>query len=304
MVTAFDSLYHLMEYFKEEETCREFLIEMRWGGKPKCPHCKHEKVYTFKDGKTYKCAGCRKRFSVTVGSIFENSKIPLRKWFMAIYLCSNHKKGISSCQLARDLKITQKSAWFVLHRIRELFQRRAPEVLEGIVEVDETFVGGKEPNKQKHKRTRGLSGGAGKEVLLGVVQRQKEVRLFHVGSRRAEHLIPNLLKNIKPRATIMTDEYAAYKRLGGYYDHQKVNHAIEEYVRGIVHTNTIEGFFSTVKRTIHGTYHFITGKHMQRYCNEFSYRYNTRKISQGKRFSFAVYQSHERRLKYDQLTAA
>ncbi len=299
----FENIIQLTETFKDEQTCRDYLAKLRWvNGKANCPYCKSKKVYKIENGKRFKCANkeCHKKFSVTVGTIFENTKIPLRKWFIAIYLITSHKKGISSCQLARDLGITQKSAWFVLHRVREMLKEKLPQSLEGVVEIDETYVGGKQSNKHKSKRI-GKQGAHSKTPVVGLVQREGKVRSKAVESGKAKDVVPVMLKNVKPGAVVITDENGMYKNLNGYYQHHSVNHSAEEYVRGSIYTNTIEGYFSLLKRGIIGIYHHVSDKHLSRYLDEFNYRYNAKEDTQEERFAEAIFQSDGRRLKYENL---
>ncbi|MBI4932206.1 MAG: IS1595 family transposase [Bacteroidetes bacterium] len=307
----FKNISDLLTTFSSEEVCRKHLEELRWNGVPVCPFCKSKKHYKFKDGKTYKCANktCRKKYNATVGTIYENTKIPLQKWFIAMYLLSSHKKGISSLQLSRDLGITQKSAWFVLHRIRTMLKEKNPQAFQGTVEADETFVGGKIHNKhawQRHEYR--LKEAAGepdnKTMVFGIVERNRGlVYLKTVNSRGHEDLIPIIRRRVEGNSVMVTDSLYAYKILQEHYKHFVVNHAQGEYVRGDAYTNTIEGFFSILKRGIIGIYHYASKKHLQKYCDEFSFRYNTRSLTEEDRFNFAMSKSNGRRLKYAELIA-
>lgn len=302
----FKNLKDLFTHFASDEICREYLEGQRWGGQIVCPYCQHSgKIYRVENGKRYKCGNpeCHKKFSVTVGTIFESSKIDLRTWFGALYLCTVHKKGISSLQLHRDLGVTQKTAWFMLQRIREMLRNDAPEMLRNTVEVDETFVGGKEKNKHSDKRTKGLQGGKGKAMVVGMIEREGVLIAKHVDNKEGqviEYLVEN---NVERGSNLMTDEAPAYTMVGAKYIHRVVNHSAKEYVNGICHTNTIEGFWSLLKRGIVGICHSVSVKHLSRYCDEFSFRYNTRKVSDLQRFHFSMTKAQGKRLKYHEITA-
>lgn len=305
----FKNLRELILSLPTEEQCRAYLAAHRWpDGKVACPHCGQEdKVYVIEGGKKYKCASplCYKKFSVTVGTVFECSNLPLTKWFTAVYLVSAHKKGISSHQLARDLGISQKASWFMLQRIREALRIDYPEMLSGVVEVDETYVGGK--MKNKHKKIRDQykveyqSGHAGNKVgVLGLLQREGNIKVQIIDSTK-QTLKQMVFANVDLKAVLMTDSLYAYRGLDKQYSaHNVIHHEKDEYKRGDIHTNNIEGFFSQLKRGIFGIYHHISPKHMQRYCDEFAFRHNSRTIKDYERFNLTL-RNVEGRLTYNQL---
>jgi transposase-like protein len=307
MRTSFTSVIDLLDHFSEEANCAEYLIWLRWGGEePTCVHCSGEKLYRLGDGRHFKCASCKKKFSLTKGTIFENSKLPLRKWFAAIYMATSHKKGVSSCQMARDLDVTQKTAWFMLHRVRELFREDSEEArnpLHKEVEADETYIGGKGANKHASKKTEGTQGRSLKEKtpLFGIVERSGELRVTPVRDAKRSTLLPMVRENVEPGATVYTDEYRSYRGLASLYRHSFVRHNDGEYARGEVHTNTIEGFFGEFKRGVFGIYHHVSPEHLSAYTNEYVFRYNTRALGEDQRFVLASVLSKGRRLKYRDL---
>ncbi|RNI28296.1 IS1595 family transposase [Rufibacter immobilis] len=240
MKSQFNSLIQVLDFFKDEERCKQYLAQQRWGDTPACPHCGCVKAYVTNRG--YKCSEklCHKKFTVTTGTIFENTKIKLRTWFAAMYLVTAHKKCISSLQLSRDLNITQKSAWFVLHRIREMLKEKAPQMLEGTVEADETYVGGKAANKHKKVRKELREKGTGyvhKTPVSGLLQRNGKVHTFIVAKADGSTLKPILREKVSSDAMLVTDGFGGYKDL--YKElkaHKVINHAQDEYVRGEFHT--------------------------------------------------------------------
>jgi transposase-like protein len=300
-VTQFKNLKEMMQTFSDEKVCRAYMEQMRWDGNPVCPHCGEGKPYKLKDGKTYRCVSktCKKDFTVTVGTIFENSKVPLSTWFAAIYLCTAHKKGISSLQLHRDLGVTQKTAWFILHRVRLLMGKPDTGQLDNTVEIDETYVGGKFANMNRGRRKKFQESGKDNKIpVMGFVERDGNARLTVIGESSFKQMVR---KNVKNTATVVTDTHLSYQGLSlEYADHGTVNHSRSEYKRGIYYTNSVEGFFSCLKRSIYGIYHSVSPKHLQRYCHETGYRYNTRKIKDKERFVLTL-KNTEGRLKYKNL---
>ena len=303
---TFKSILQFSKHFSTEDICREHLEQSRWNGTPCCPFCASINVTRFaKNIRRFQCNEkvCRKQFSVTVGTIYENSKIPLTKWYLATYIITTHSKGISSLQLATMLDVTQKTAWFLNHRIREMLTDKAPDLLTGTVEIDETYIGGKESNKHKHKR-KAKGGTSGKTMVVGAVQRGGKLTTQVIPQTTIEH-ISNFIENtVETGSNMVTDESQAYNKVKQNYVHETVNHGAKEYVRKEngkkIHTNTIEGFWSILKKQIVGIHHQVSPQHLQRYCNESAYRYNRRELLQDEKFADAVSKC-EGRLKYNQL---
>lgn len=292
----FNNLRELILSMPTEKACREYLAKQRWAdGKATCPYCGHGKCYSIEDGERYKCASkeCYKRFKITVGTIFEASNIPLVKWFTAIYLTTAHKKGVSSYQLGKDIGVTQKSAWFMIHRIREALRNKHTVTLGESypVEADETFVGGKFGNMHSKRRKKYQESGdpmANKTTVLGMIERNGELVAKVIPVSNSIMIPKTIAETVKKNATLITDSSNLYNKISHSYNYHAVNHSMQEYVRENIHTNTIEGVFSHFKRMLIGTYHQISSKHTQRYCDEFSFRYNLRKMNDADRFSYAL----------------
>ncbi|MGH6973609.1 MAG: IS1595 family transposase [Stellaceae bacterium] len=297
--------------FQNETKAREWIEARIWPDGPVCPHCGVLNASTKLEGEAhraglYQCNECREQFTATVGTLFERSKLPLNKWVMALYLLMASKKGFSAHQASRMLNVSYKSTWFMMHRLREaLREGNFPFPLGGkgkTVEMDETFVGGKEKNKHRSKRKHVGTGGAGKEAVFSLVEREGKVRSFHVPAVSANTLRPILVSQVDRGSYIMTDESAPAKMLGREFGrHQSVNHSIGEYVRGDAHTNTIEGYFSIMKRGINGVYHHVSQQHLKRYLAEYDFRYNERMalgVSDMKRTEKAIKGILGKRLTY------
>lgn len=289
------------QYFYDAEKAREYLEQKRWPNGVACPRCGSLEPYRLEarpNSKSpvrngvYKCKACREQFTVTVGTIFEDSHIPLNKWLMAIQLLCSSKKGMSAHQLHRMLGVTYKSAWFMAHRIRyAMSQPPVVDKLKGIVEADETYIGG------KHHGKRGR-GSENKTPVFALVERGGRVRAFKTKHVTAKNLSEKIRENVDKKATVMTDEFLAYKNLGKEYEHHTVNHGAGEYVNGDVHTNTAEGFFSILKRGINGVYHHVGEQHLDRYLAEFGFRYDNRNVDDAIRASIALEQTKGKRLTY------
>lgn len=291
------------------DQAREHLEQLRWPIGPVCPHCGSITVYPLKakpESKrpvrkgVYKCKDCRKQFTVTVGTLFEGSHVPLNKWLMAVSLMCSSKKGISAHQLHRMLGVTYKTAWFMGHRIRHAMQQPAlKEKLKGIVEVDETYVGGKPRKKGNNKRGRGTK----KTPVVALVQRDGTVRSQIINRVTGKNLKRFIAGNVDNNSTVMTDDLNAYRAIEGEFNHKSVNHSLGQYVDGQVHTNTIEGYFSLLKRGINGIFHHVSKKHLHRYLTEFDYKYNMRKVTDGTRTTTALGLIEGKRLMYREPTS-
>ncbi len=278
------SLVQLMDMFPDEAAAREWFETARWGDQRACPRCGGENTKPVPSGKPmpYHCGGCRQYFSVKTGTVMQSSNLPLRKWVIGIYLMSTSLKGVSSMKLHRDLGITQKTAWMMAQKIREGWLRGSSGPMDGTVEVDETYIGGKRKNMPKAKRTKLEGRGAvGKEAVIGAKQRGGEVRAAHIGDTTRETVRSFVEGAAAHGSTLYSDEDAAVigipDLLNGY-SHAAVNHSAGEYVRGDVHTNGAESFWSMLKRGYQGTYHHWSPKHLQRYVTEFAGRHNVRDL--------------------------
>jgi transposase-like protein len=298
------TLTDAIRYFADADNAREYLAAKRWPNGVTCPYCGVPEPMFLKTRRIWKCRACRKQFSVKVGTIFEDSAIGLGKWMTAIWLISNCRNGVSSYEIARDLGVTQKSAWFMLHRIREAMQDKSATKLTGEVEVDESFIGGKSRKMHRDKRERVITGPGGKDkaIALGMVERGGKVRTFHVGNRRRHELHAQVRQNVEAGSALFSDELKSYDGLAADYQHAVINHAVE-YARGNVHTNTMENFWSLVKRQLHGTYISVEPFHLFRYLDEQAFRFNERHNDDAGRFDLAIRGIVGKRLTYDALTA-
>ena len=298
----FNSILDLIKAFPDNQSCIDHLEQLRWNGNVVSPFDPTSKVYDCK-GNKYKCKNTGKYFNVKTNTIFDNTKLDLQKWFLAIWLVTSHKKGISSLQLGRDLDITQKSAWFMLQRIRKCFGIDDDSELNGEVEIDETYVGGK--SKNRHAKVRAdkseeTTERYRKSTVLGMVERKGNVRAMIVENATENALLPQISRHISSKAIIYSDELSSYNKLSRVYDHQTVVHSRGEYVRGRVNTNSIESFWALLKRGIVGIYHFTSKKHLQLYVDEFVFRYNTRHGGESERFNLLL-TNIENRITYNEL---
>ena len=293
--------------FHDETKAREWLEARIWPNGPVCPHCGVVGEATLMKGKShrpglYQCNACREPFTVTVGTLYERSKIPLNKWLAATHLLMASKKGMSALQVGRMLGFSKKTAWFVCHRIRESLKQAPTGPLGGqdkVVEADESFVGGKAKNRA-HREP------APKKAVFALVERDGQVRTFHVADVSGETLKPIIAKHINRASALMTDEAPVYRQIGKHFaSHGTVNHSINEYARAVFwHTNTAENYFSLLKRGIIGVYHHVSEAHLHRYCAEFDFRYNNRKITDAERMNKSIGGIVGRRLTYRRIDQA
>jgi transposase-like protein len=302
----FNSIFELTSYFNSEERCKKVIFESRWNKHDVvCPFCGQHHCTTRTDGR-FHCSHCKANFSVTVGTIFENTKIPLVKWFLAMYLISCHKKGISSVQLATDIHVTQKTAWYILHKVRTLYKQDDNVQLYGLVECDEMYLGGRETNKHESKKTAKTQGRSTKtktpifgmtmvwktedvNELTGEVKEKTHTYevAMKVQDTKASTLIPIINHFVAEGSTIVTDELSAYNALDSKkYNHVFVRHGEKEFVVGCYSTNGIEGFWGHFKRMVFGTYHFVSKAYLERYIDEAVFRFNTKEMKESERFSY------------------
>jgi transposase-like protein len=299
------TLQEAITHFADPERCFGFAVSLRWpDGKVTCPRCGSDQHSFVSTRHIWFCKGCKKQFTMKVGTIFEDSPLGMDKWMTGLWLLVNCENGISSCEVARDLGITQKSAWFMMHRLRLAMQSGSFQKMRGEIELDETFVGGKARNMHISKRRAKVTGTGHKDKtpVLGFLQRDGEVRTRVISSTKRKTLFPEIEKHIEEGSAVYTDALHSYEGLARKYGHQVIDHAIA-YVNGRVHTNGLENFWSLLKRTIRGTYVSVEPFHLDRYLDEQVFRYNNRlEKNDGQRFAEVMSRISGRRLTFDQLT--
>ena len=305
-IFEFKTLTDFTDYFRDEKTCVEHFTASRFRNGEYCPHCHHDKIYRCANGKRYHCAKCKQDFTIRTKTVFGDSKLPLRKWYMAVYLLSNTSKGISSVQLAKHVGVTQKTAWFMDHRIRKAMKQNRGQLF-GRIEADETFVGGKEKFKHANRRQHRGRGPIGKVAVMGLLDRHgpdghSVVRAQVVASRRKGELQSNIRANVAKGSVVYTDALKSYDGLDDEYVHEVIDHS-EAYVADRVHTNGIENFWSLFKRIVYGTHHSVDPIHLDRYLAEAVRRFNNRALPDSAIFTQTAARVAGRRLTYKELTA-
>jgi transposase-like protein len=295
------TLIGAIRYFSDEDVCRDFVAALRWPNGPVCPRCEATTIGFISSRYLWRCKACKYEFTVKKGTIFEDSPIALSKWLPALWMYSAFKKGVSSHQLARNLGVTQKTAWFMSHRIRlamEIGNFERP--LSGEVEADETFIGGKARFQHENKRKHIGTGSMGKVAVMGLLERHGDVRARVVPSRRKGTVQAEVRASVTPGSTVYTDTLNSYNGLAADYVHGVIDHA-EGYVRDRVHTNGLENFWSLFKRMIYGTHHSVDPTHLDRYLDEATYRFNSRESSDTTRFVAATAAVIGKRITYREL---
>jgi transposase-like protein len=308
------TLQQAIRYYSDDQTCIDTIAAIRWPEGPSCPACGHREHYYLKTQKRWKCKECYKQFTVKLGTIFEDSPLPLDKWLCALWMLVNDKNGVSSYEVGKAIGVTQKSAWFMLHRLRFALQTGTLEKLGGAgtpVEADETFIGGKARNMHRSKRERmsrngGMQGGSGKAVVMGILERGGKVKATVIPNRKHNITEKIVREMVEPGTEVHTDEFQGYYKLSNTYVHQVINH-LEGYVKGHVHTNGIENFWALLKRGLNGTYVAVEPFHLFRYVDEQVFRFNNRgtkeqPMKDADRFRVALSQIAGKRLTFAEVT--
>lgn len=302
----FKNLSELLQSNPTEQDCINYYEKIVWNGKPVSPYDPTSKVYKCANNQ-YRCKNTKKYFNIKTRTVFENSKIPLKKWFQALYYQTSYKKGITTLQLSNEISVGQKTAWFMSHRLRKTFEQPnfIKELLgnEDKVEADETFMGGKNKNRHWDKKVPHSQGRSWKDktAILGILERNGILVTRIVPNTRQSTIEPIIRANVKEGSNVYTDEWKAYADLHKWFNHQWVNHGAGQYASGEIHTGSIENRWSHLKRIIYGTHYWVSRKHLQKYVDEFTFRSNTRKYSQQERFDLALSSSREKRLTYKEL---
>ncbi len=295
-----------------ERLAVEFMEQQRWVDKPYCPRCGDFSVYQMKDSKTgerqtnfrWRCQGCKEQFTVRIGTVFEDSRAPLRHWCFVFWRAATSKKGVSALEIHRQTGLSYKTSLFMLHRVRHAMDEKDIEPLNGIVEVDEAFIGGK-PRRFHGSRKTNKANKKSKTTVLGLLERNGRIRPKVIADVTGKTLKAAIAENVKAGSRIMTDDWSGYRGLKHKgWKHESVKHSMYEYVRGDVHTNSIEGFFGILKRGLNGIYHSVSKKHLHRYLAEFQYRYNMRDLTDGQRIVKAIKAAQGKRLTYAQQVGA
>jgi transposase-like protein len=299
------TLLEAIRYFSDIDRCVDFMANLRWAdGQAECPRCACPATYYLAARRVWKCKGCSKQFSIKVGTVMEDSPIPLDKWLSAMWMIVNAKNGISSYEIHRAIGVTQKSAWFLLHRIRLAMQQGSFErKLSGQIEADETFIGGKARfmHRDRHERVIKGTGGMGKVAVMGLLERHGEVRVKVVADRRKGTLQGEVREHVEAGSELFTDALKSYSGLKSDYVHQVIDHA-EKYVDGQIHTNGMENFWSLLKRCVKGTYVSVEPFHLFRYLDEQAFRFNSRKTTDAMRFVLALQAIVGKRLTFNEVT--
>lgn len=294
------SVFEFLKKFPDEATCEKHIEASRWPTGRSCPTCGSHTTYRLETQKRFKCGKCKSQFTVRTGSILAESKVPLQKWLMAIWILTTHSKGMSSVQLGKTLGVTQKTAWFLAHRIREAYTDGSGILLKGSVEVDETFIGGKNKNKHASKKLKTGRGTVGKTAVIGLKQRDGKIKSMPITDTSTKTLHATIKKNVEKGANLYTDEHSGYKGLY-QYNHESVTHSAGEYVKGMATTNSVESFWALLKRGYIGIYHYMSVEHLGRYVNEFAFRHNVNDINCSEALSKVLFNANGKRITYKDL---